>query len=148
MFPVPVFAPWQIGVIALAASILTTILSWFVERVVPWIAGLLKHPLQIDLGRFIKTILLFLICVALAFWWFPFTVPAWPALSGLLFPAQMNLLWVWIGALIVAMSPYIGGALGIYNLVLTFVLDPDKRVQPIKDLLGWLLAQFQPRPPA
>ena len=44
MFPIPNFEPWQIGVISLAASLLTSLLSWFLEKVVPWIAGLLKHP--------------------------------------------------------------------------------------------------------
>jgi len=36
MFPAPVFAPWQIGVVAIAASILTTLVSWSLKR---WFPG-------------------------------------------------------------------------------------------------------------
>jgi len=129
---------WQLWVLALAASVIVSALSWLGEKVIPWLGAKFGKSWNIDFGRTAKEILLVLASAGLAWWWFPFTLPVFPALAGLFWDKVGEVIqWLLLAAK--ALSPYLGAAAFLYNLILTYILDPDKRLAALQQL--WAMIQ-------
>jgi hypothetical protein len=128
---------YQLLIVGVVALVLTSLISWLVETGLPKLMTLLKVKVTIDLGRFVKTIIVGAVAFLLAWWWYPATLPKF---LGWDFPSFS----AWFSLLLTALSPYIGSAMAIYNLLLGYILDPVKRANCIL----WLYNNFLPVPPA
>jgi hypothetical protein len=137
MFPEPVLQNWQVWLLGAVASLITIVLTWLIEKMLPGILRLFKVQAKIDLGRVVKTLLVGLVSLGLAYWWFPFGVPAWPVLMGD-FPNKAAQIWTWIGNLLTALTPFVGAAMALYNVVIGYLTDPVRRSEAFKKLFAWL----------
>ena len=137
-----VLTPSQISILGLAAMFLTWIIGLVVEKFIPWLVKVvLKKAIAIDLDRWFKTFIVAALAFAFAFWWFPASLPATPPLTGD-FISSVGLVLVWIQALLVSLSPVVGAATLIYNWLLSYILDPAKQPDALKNFLAALLAFF------
>lgn len=143
MFPQPALENWQIWTAGVFASILVIILTWLIEKVVPWILALFKVKVKIDLSRTLKTIFVGAVALGLAYWWFPFSVPAWPELIGD-FSFKVGLIWQWLMDLLTSLTPYLGAATLLYNVVIGYFTDPARRSEAFQKLFAWLISRKLP----
>jgi hypothetical protein len=130
---------WQLYVLALAASLLVIVLSWLGEKVIPWLAAKFGKTWKVDFGRLTKQVLVVLVSAGFAFWWFPFSLPVFPMLIGTFWPQVWQGI-LWLVDVLKALMPYVGAASTIYNMVLTYIFDPDKRAKAIQALWDLILA--------
>ncbi|MGD0750700.1 MAG: hypothetical protein ABSA23_04755 [Anaerolineales bacterium] len=138
--------PVQVLIIGLVALVLTALLSWLIEKGIPWMLTAFKIKTSIDLGRFVKTLIVGVVAFLLAWWWYPATLPVLPIWAPP-FGNEFQQFCVWIPILLAALSPYVGAAMVIYNLILGYILDPEKRTQLLQSLMN-LLLPVQADPPA
>jgi hypothetical protein len=127
---------YQIFIVGVAATILSSLVSWLVEKGVPaflaWTK--IKVDAKIDLGRFVKTLIVGVAVFGLSIWWFPMSLPALPAFSGD-FGVELQQFFAWLPSFFAALSPFVGSAMALYNLVLGYITDPAKRQQLFLNLL-------------
>ena len=136
--------PSQITIVGLAAMFLAWLLSLLIEKGIPWLLKVAKiTTVTVDLGRWVKTLLVGASAFGLAWWWYPAALPALPAFTGSAWN-QISQFFSYLPLFLASLSPYVGAAMSIYNLLLGYILDPEKR----KQFVGWLAAQFLPTPPA
>jgi hypothetical protein len=136
--------PVQILITGVVAIILTWFLALVIEKFIPWFLAVtkIKIGVTIDLGRFVKTLLVGLSAFLLAWWWYPAVLPALPAFVPP-FGNEFSQFMVWVPILLASLSPYVGAAMTIYNLILGYLLDPEKR----KQILLTLMKMFSPGNP-
>jgi hypothetical protein len=139
----------QILIIGLLAMFLTWFLSLMIEKLIPWVLAVTKIRIgvSIDLGRFVKTLLVGLSAFLLAWWWYPAVLPALPLWEPP-FSNEFDQLVVWVPLLLASLSPYVGAAMTIYNLLLGYLLDPEKRKQILLSLMKLFAPGGVPIPPA
>lgn len=139
-----VLSPTQVAVVGVVSIILAWLISLLIERVIPWIIlKVWKKPVTIDTGRWVKTILVGAVAFGLAWWWYPATIPPFPVMTGTL-SDMINLVVAWIPLVVTATTPYIGAAMTVYNLLLGYVMDPDRNQKVIAWLLQLLTQQKTP----
>jgi hypothetical protein len=131
-----VLSPSQITIVGFAAMLVAWLVSLIVEKFFPWFLKVTKWKLdaKIDLGRFVKTILVGLAAFGLAWWWYPAQLPPLPVWVAP-FGNQVVQFFGWLPLLLAALSPYVGVAMPIYNMIFGYVLDPDKRKQILLAIL-------------
>lgn len=123
----------QIWFIGLIVTVLVMPVFSLIERV-------MINQKKINLGRFWKTLLVAAFSALLAATWYPELIPNVPALGKLLKDADKiaeipNVIWKWGSAALTAATPFVGAATIIFNMALTYIVDPEKRKQ--------LLAHFK-----
>ena len=135
----------QILVMGAIASLLTSAISWLIEVGAPWFLKVtkIKVDASIDLGRWIKTVIVGLVSFGLAEWWYPASLPVFPALAGD-FMGEVGAVVNWLGLVGAALTPYIGSAMAIYNLILSYITDPTKRQQLFMSLVKLLFPNGVP----
>jgi hypothetical protein len=128
-------------IVGLVAMFLTWFLALVIEKFIPWFLAVtkIKPGVTIDLGRFVKTLLVGLSAFLLAWWWYPAVLPALPVWVPP-FGNEFNQFVVWVPLFLASLTPYVGAAMTIYNLILGYLLDPDKR----KQILLALMKLFSP----
>ena len=131
-----VLSPGQITLVGLASLFVSWLASLLIEKVLPKVwAAIFKKPVQtVDLGKWTKTVLVGVFAFVFGWWWYPTTLPPLPVFSGT-FTTMWAQFWAWIPLLLAALSPYVGSSMGIYNLMMSYVLDPTKR----KAIYAWIL---------
>jgi hypothetical protein len=138
------FSPNQVLIVGLVATVLASVLGWLIQTAIPWfVAKVWKKPITIDLGRFVKTILVGLVALGLAWWWYPVSLPALPLFTGTFINWVVQFL-TWLPILAAALTPYLGASMAVYNLILGYITDPDRRAKIIKMLLDWLFPNGPP----
>lgn len=140
------FSPVQTLIVAIIATLLASLLAWVVEKAVPWFIGKVwKKPVKVDLGRFVKSLLVICVALALAGWWYPLSLPALPNFAGTAWD-KIAQFFGWLPILAAALSPYFGMAAAIYNLLLGYITDPDRSKKLFALLRSWLFPHGDPFP--
>jgi hypothetical protein len=139
----------QILIVGLLAMFLTWFLSLLIEKAIPWFLAVTKIRIgvKIDLGRFVKTLLVGTSAFLLAWWWYPAVLPALPVFVPP-FGNEFDQFVAWVPILLASLTPYIGAAMTVYNLLLGYLLDPEKRKQILLTLMKLLFPGGLPIPPA
>jgi hypothetical protein len=132
-----ILSPAQILIVGLVAIVVAWLASLLIEKAIPWILAKFHKTVTIDLGKFVKTILVGVAAFVLTWWWYPATLPVLPVFSGT-FMVMIGQFIAWLPILGAALSPYMGSAMTVYNLLMNYVLDPEKRQAIFKTLLDWL----------
>lgn len=133
---------FQVFLIGLVASLLVALVNWLAQaKQFKWF-GKIVILKPVHLGRFWLTLILLIVAGGLGYWWFPFTLPALPVLSGMTFVVGVNTILDYIALLIKALTPYFGAAVLLYNLLLSYVTDPAKRKQAWQDIKTWFLRRL------
>lgn len=132
---------WQVWLLGLIASLLVSLLAWLIETALPAIVKLFPNakPIQPKLGRWIKTVLVMLVAGALAWWWFPTTWPAFPTQWAGGFWDKIGLFFTWVGDALPSIRNYAGASFALYNLLLSYLVDKDRRTKILEALSRWLL---------
>ncbi len=133
---------WQLYALALAASLVVIVISWLGEKFIPWLAAKFGKTIKVDFNRLIKQILVILVAAGFAFWWFPFSLPILPVLIGAFWPQVWQVIQ-WLFNVLKALMPYVGAASTIYNVVLTYIFDPDKRAKAVQALWDLILSSLK-----
>jgi MFS superfamily sulfate permease-like transporter len=131
--PVLQLASWQVWLLGAVASFIVWFVTWLVEYVWPkWF----KKPLNV--GRFIKTILVIIFAGLLAWWWYPVALPAFPILAGLPdFGSRLSLFMAWVSTMITTLLPFFGSATAVYNLLLSYITDGVRRANAVSTITAW-----------
>jgi hypothetical protein len=145
-----VFTFEQILIVGSVASLLASAIAWLVEKGLPWFLKVtkIKVDASVDLGRWVKTIIVGVVSFGLGWWWYPASLPAFPVLTGDVMNG-FNQFVNWFGLLVAALTPYVGSAMAVYNLLISYIVDPSKREQLLKDLIArFIPSPTPPTPPA
>lgn len=97
------------------------ILSSVIAQVIKWLSDWQGKPLD----RKWATGILFVVSLGLALVWSVNLIPAFPGMVGE-FTADMMSVVAWIGQLLAVLSPIVGFAMTIYNLLLERVFGAAK----------------------
>ena len=140
----------QITIVGVVTIVLAWLAGLIVEKFVPWFLAWskIKPGVSIDLGRTVKTVLVVVAAGLLSWWWYPASLPTPPFYAGT-FLEKTGQFFDYLPVFVTALLPYVGAASVLYNILLTYMLDPDKRKRLLLDL-NKLLAQWrdEPKPPA
>jgi len=134
-------ATWQVWFIGLVASLLVSLINWLAKPKVIRLGVKVWALPGVRMGRFGKTVLLLLIAGGLGYWWFPILLPALPVLSGLTFGPGVEAVFAYAKALVTVLMPYVGTAVFLYNLLLSYFTDPAKRDRLWKSVKDWVMQQ-------
>ena len=135
-------ANWQIWLIGLVASLLVSLVNWLAKAKQIKLFGKVIALKPVYLGRFWLTVILVGVAAGLGYWWFPFSLPALPVLAGLTFAAGVDAILDYAALLAQAVMPYVGAAMALYNLLLNYFTDPQKRKQLWGDIKTWFLRRL------
>jgi hypothetical protein len=135
-------ATWQVWAIGLISSLLVSLVKWLAQVKQINLFGKVIQLKPITLNRFWLTLILLLVAGGLVYWWFPINLPALPVLAGLTFGQGVDVAFNYAGQLVRALMPYVGSAMTLYNLLLNYFTDPEKRSRLWQDLKDWFLKQI------
>ena len=139
---VPQFAEWQVWLIGAVASALVALINWLANaKQIKW-QGKIYQFQGVHLGRFWLTIILLIIACGLGYWWFPFTFPPLPILTGMTISVGINAIFDYVSSLVKVALPYIGAAVGLYNLLLRYITDPSKRQELWQGIKDWVMLRL------
>lgn len=121
---------WAVGVVA---SILV------------WLFGLLASRVDVTVGRWIKTIVLVACVIGLVYAFYPLQVVPWPDVWPEGEQAQVFLAWAW--ATVTDNLSLVGAAVMVYNLLINFIVDPERRRAVVDRMMAFLNSQVKVQSP-